>query len=324
MEFLAKIAVDLKDAVAERAAGGAGSPPPEFRTVAHGPGWSVDDVTCTYGPHDRPFSEEHSGFSVALVLAGTFQYRGLCGRERTGHLMTPGSLMLGNPGQPFECVHQHGHGDRCLSFHFAPEYFEEIAADAGAPRGRRGFRPMSLPAMREMSPLAAKACANLAGTSGAANLEMPWGEIAMQVGAAAIRSANEFSIPEAEPLPSAAARITRAVRMMEENHQQPWTLQRLASEAGLSPYHFLRTFEMVTGVTPHQYARRVRLRRAATQFLAESSSILDIVMDCGFGDLSNFNRAFRDEFGMSPREFRRDAGLARRPGSQTPVLARNF
>jgi len=310
MEFLAKIAVDLKGAVAERAIAGAASPPPEFRTVARGPGWRVDDVTCTYGPLDRPFSEEHSGFSVALVLAGTFQYRGVPGHDRTGHLMTPGSLMLGNPGQPFQCVHQHGHGDRCLSFHFASDCFEEIAADAGASRGERSFRVMRLPAMREMSPLAAKACANLVGASGGSNLETPWEEIALQVGAAAIRSANDFSIAEPDPLPSVAARITRAIRMMEEGDPQPWTLQRLAAEARLSPYHFLRTFEKVTGVTPHQYTRRLRLRRAATQLLAASSPILDIVMDCGFGDLSNFNRAFRGEFGMSPRQFRRDAGSA--------------
>jgi AraC-like DNA-binding protein len=68
---------------------------------------------------------------------------------------------------------------------------------------------------------------------------------------------------------------------------------------------FSRTFEQVTGVTPHQYLRRMRLRRAAAQLLAERGNVLDIVLDCGFGDVSNFNRAFRGEFGMSPKEFRR-------------------
>jgi len=37
---------------------------------------------------------------------------------------------------------------------------------------------------------------------------------------------------------------------------------------------------------------------------AESTRILDIALDCGFGDVSNFNRAFRTEFGVSPRVFR--------------------
>jgi AraC family transcriptional regulator len=54
---------------------------------------------------------------------------------------------------------------------------------------------------------------------------------------------------------------------------------------------------------------RMRLRRAASRLLAEPAKILDIVLDNGFGDVSNFNRAFRTEFGMSPRAYRREARL---------------
>jgi AraC-like DNA-binding protein len=78
----------------------------------------------------------------------------------------------------------------------------------------------------------------------------------------------------------------------------------LAREAGLSPYHFLRTFERLTGVTPHQFVMRARLREAAIRLVAESGNVLDIALDCGFGDVSNFNRAFRTEFGASPRAYR--------------------
>jgi len=312
MAILAKIAVELRGVVAERAAHGTQSAPPDFRVVAQGEGWSVKDVTCTYGPQDRPFAEEHSGFSVAFVVAGTFQYRGEPTRGRSGHLMTPGTLMLGNPGQLFECVHEHGHGDRCLSFHFKPGFFEEIAADTGAASGERNFRALRLPATREMSSLAARACAGLTDARIAAHREIAWEEIAIQTAATAIGLANQSAGPDTDPLPSVAARITRAVRMMEEDEDSDWTLQQLAAQAGLSPYHFLRTFEQVTGITPHQYVRRLRLRRAATQLLADRSNILDVVMDCGFGDLSNFNRAFRSEFGMSPRQFRSTGTAVRR------------
>jgi len=81
-------------------------------------------------------------------------------------------------------------------------------------------------------------------------------------------------------------------------------LGSLAREAGLSPYHFLRTFERLTGITPHQYVRRARLRDAASRLAAEREKVLDIALDCGFGDVSNFNRAFRSEFGVSPLAFR--------------------
>jgi len=39
--------------------------------------------------------------------------------------------MLGNRGLRYECGHEHGEGDRCVSFWYAPEYFERLAADAG-------------------------------------------------------------------------------------------------------------------------------------------------------------------------------------------------
>jgi AraC family transcriptional regulator len=67
----------------------------------------------------------------------------------------------------------------------------------------------------------------------------------------------------------------------------------------------LRTFSAITGTTPHQYILRARLRRAAVRVRAEDTRILDIALDCGFDDLSNFNRAFRAEFGTSPLRYRR-------------------
>jgi AraC family transcriptional regulator len=108
--------------------------------------------------------------------------------------------------------------------------------------------------------------------------------------------------------PGAAARVTRVVRTIERQLDAGLALASLARDAGLSPYHFLRTFERLTGVTPHQYVLRARLREAAVRLAVEGARVLDIALDCGFGDVSNFNRAFRTEFGVSPRIFRRQAG----------------
>jgi AraC-like DNA-binding protein len=265
------------------------------REVGAGAGWTAEDVVCTAGPHDRPFEERHERVSVAIVLAGTFQYRA----TRTAELMTPGSLLLGDVGQSFECSHDHATGDRCLSFHYAPELFERLAREAS---GRRSFGIPRLPPLRPLSDVVARAWAALRGS-----LDVSWEELGLQLAARAAQLAAGVPPDPTDPAPSAVARVTRAVRAIERQPDAPLTVAQLAREARLSPYHFLRTFHRLTGLTPHQYVRRVRLREAAARLALGSAPVLDVALDSGFGDVSNFNRAFRVEFGVSPRVYRRYA-----------------
>jgi AraC family transcriptional regulator len=281
-DFLAKIAVAQKTM---------------SRVLARGDGWTVSDVVCRSGPDDRPYEERHSNFSIAIVAAGTFEYRSAAGRE----LMTPGSLMLGTAGQSFECGHEHGVGDRCVAFWYAPAYFERLAADAGARAPR--FGALRVPPLRALAPLVARACAGLGGTA-----SVSWEEMGVRVAAHALQL-SEGRAPGGRGAPAGAvARVTQAVRRIERDPDDELSLGRLAESARLSPYQFLRTFERLTGVTPHQFVLRARLRRAATRLATSPEKILDLALESGFGDLSNFNRAFRAEFGVSPRAYRRQAG----------------
>ena len=299
---MAKIAVET-DWARSRRDREASSARPRVRIVGQGDGWAVADVVCAAGPHDRPFEERHEKAAVAVVAAGTFQYRSTTGRN----LMTPGSILLGNPGQAFECAHDHGAGDRCLSFWYAPDYFERVAADVGASGVHLGFRVPRLPPLRALSRLVAQACAQLGGAA-----EASWEELGVKLAARAVQLAAGLSTSGPGAPPSALARITRAVRRIERSADTPLTLRALAGEAGLSPYHFLRTFEALTGVTPHQYLRRARLRQAAVHLATGQARIVDVAFDSGFGDISNFNRAFRAEFGVNPRRYRAQLAAGRR------------
>jgi AraC family transcriptional regulator len=113
--------------------------------LAEGEGWRVSDVVCHSGPEHAPFEEQHERFSIAAVIEGSFQYRSSNGRA----LLYPGALLLGNAGTCFACGHAHGSGDRCIAFHFAPAFFEEISATA-AGSARFRFTVSMLPARRDI------------------------------------------------------------------------------------------------------------------------------------------------------------------------------
>jgi AraC family transcriptional regulator len=103
------------------------------------------------------------------------------------------------------------------------------------------------------------------------------------------------------------SRAVRAALWIDANAHEPIDLEGAAREVGSSPFHFLRLFRDVLGVTPHQYLVRARLRRAARLLAEDARSITDIALDVGFADLSNFVRTFHRAAGVSPRSFRRAA-----------------
>ncbi len=297
---MANIAIGLDEALKARAIeGGPGRATAQL--LARGDGWTVEDVVCTSGPDDRPFEEQHARVSIAIVLAGTFQYRAAgagAGRE----MMTPGSLLLGSMSQRFECGHEHATGDRCLSFGYTADFFERIAAGTRARPARvpPGFGVLRVPPIRAIARLVAQAGGAVLRSSFSA-----WEELSVRLAAETLCVVDGVSPAHPPASPGAEARVTRIVRRIEHEPDGDLTLAALSRDARLSPYHFLRVFERVAGVTPHQYVLRTRLRHAALRLVAKPEKVVDVAFECGFGDVSNFNRAFRDEFRTTPNGFRR-------------------
>jgi AraC-like DNA-binding protein len=91
---------------------------------------------------------------------------------------------------------------------------------------------------------------------------------------------------------------------LQSNAVQSLRLEDLARMAGLSRYHFLRAFKSVTGVTPHQWILRARLRDAAQRMVTSRASVTEVALEAGFADLSNFIRSFHAEYGVSPLRYR--------------------
>ncbi|CAG4896550.1 helix-turn-helix transcriptional regulator [Paraburkholderia saeva] len=294
---MGKIAIELQEALARRTREGARGET-RARTLATGEGWAIRDVLCTFGPRDRPFEERHGGVCIAMIVAGSFGYRAAAGRE----LLTPGSLLLGNAGECFECGHRHGAGDRCVSVSYTRPYFGQLAADLGIRGSERVFRQVRVPPLRALTPCVVRACAGASGS-----LQAPWDEFAVELAARTLSVVSEHRRSASLPTAVASSRVAQTARMIDDAPHEAHTLHSLACAAGMSEFHFLRTFQRVTGVTPHQYVLRARIRAAALRLVDDTAKIVDVALDCGFNDVSNFNHAFRAEFGVSPRAYRSGA-----------------
>ena len=264
------------------------------KTLASGNGWVVCDAICTSGPQDRPYEEQHDSFMIAAVVGGTFRYRAGCESE----VLSPGALLLGNLGRYFECGHEHGTGDRCVSFHYTPEFFERSGASSAFPVHR-------VPPLAELTPWLVEARLALQAPEKVAIEELAHGLVGAVLGILGEnREVNHVATAADE------RRVSTTLRYIEANLAEALPLAQLAAIASMSEFHFLRVFKQVTHVTPHQYILRARLREAALQLKANGEDVLSIALAAGFGDLSNFNHAFRNEFGVSPRNYRLQARIA--------------
>jgi AraC family transcriptional regulator len=204
-------------------------------TLARGPGWCVYDLLCTAGPRDRPFEEQHETVCIAAVTHGSFQYRSMEGRA----LLVPGAVLLGNHGRCFECGHEHGIGDRCISFHFTPDYWEALIG--AVPGARTATFPVPrLPPSPSLIPLIATVEAACRDRSG-----MELEELALRFAGAVIAALSVADGAICRPSRHDERRISDAVRRIEAEHEpldKPLSLTTLARAVAMSPYHFLRTF----------------------------------------------------------------------------------
>jgi AraC-like DNA-binding protein len=250
---------------------------------------AVSDFRCDAGPDDTPFAEQHRCHSISFVRKGSFG----CSSRGQSFDLVAGSVLVGHPGDEYVCTHDHACGDECLAFFLDPELVEAIGDRADV--WQVGCAP-PLPELMVVGELAQ------AAADGRSDLGLD------EIGHVfASRFVEVVSGRTQKPVPAKARDRRRAVEAalwIEAHSHLPIDLEDAAAQAETSPFHFLRLFSGVLGVTPHQYLVRSRLRHAARLLAGDESSITDIAYDVGFGDLSNFVRTFHRAAGVSPLRFR--------------------
>ena len=99
-------------------------------------------------------------------------------------------------------------------------------------------------------------------------------------------------------------RFLRALHYLENHYTDGIDLNRIADAAGLSPWHWHRLYRDVMGETLHTTVKWMRLHRAAWLISYTDKPFADIARECGYNNAQSFARSFRDEYGLSPQQYR--------------------
>lgn len=105
-----------------------------------------------------------------------------------------------------------------------------------------------------------------------------------------------------EPRENTDSVVYRILSHINEHYSEDLSLDLLANEFFISKYHLSREFSRVVGTSVHRYIVQKRLIMAR-QLMAVGVSTSEVCQHCGFGDYSNFYRAFRSEYQISPRKY---------------------
>ena len=254
---------------------------------------SVIDYRCQAGPDTPVQVEAHQATSLAYVRRGSFGY---CARGTASELVA-GSLLVGQAGDEFTCTHAHHHGgDECLAFKLAPALLDTLRA---TPQAWRAGAVAPLPALCVLGELA-QAAAEGRSDFGVDEAGLLLVHRYLDLVAGARPDRLHTSMRDRR-------RAIEAALWLDAQAHEDVDLATAAAQVGLSPWHFLRLFSRVIGVTPHQYLLRARLRRAARLLAQGGQSVTEVALAAGYADLSNFVRSFGRAAGVSPGDFGRQA-----------------
>jgi AraC family transcriptional regulator len=229
--------------------------------------------------HERPY--------LCAVLRGGC-YSEMCG-GRTW-TCTPRTLFLRPPGEP----HANRFGDaggRVFGVELGPAWSERLA-----PRQRTLERPASFEGV--CAGLARKLHREFRQDDPAAPLIVEG--LVLEILGEACRAvpSGEVRVP---------AWLRRARDILHDRYDRPPGLAEMADEVGVHPLHLARVFRRAYGCSVGEYVRRLRVEFACRELARPSRSLVEIALQAGFCDQSQFCRTFKRHVGLTPSEYRREA-----------------
>ncbi len=240
----------------------------------------------------------HETYSIGLVEAGStlFEYR------KGTLLVEAGELVFIHPEEVHACNPQPDNPWRYKMFHIDSDWMKELAHGMG-------LQSMGPPVFRvphgrhpglfaEMLSLVAV----IEGPGSRLEKESRILDVISQV-------VSLYGVPSGKTSPPLSLHpgVTRARAYIVNHLFESISLKTLAEVAGLSHWHFLRTFGAQVGMPPHAFQNEQRIR-CARQMLESGTPVVETALTTGFYDQAHFSKKFKDHVGVTPRNYQRALG----------------
>ncbi len=246
--------------------------------------------------------------SIKSMVCGLAAWETDEGRFEIG----PGSCLVINDGQPYSITVDSKETVETFCVFFAAGYVEDIQralthSDAALLREPAKAETVEFHQRFQPNDSLLTALLQSLRATGGENLILRLAEALIfqmaEVGEQAAR------LPAAKPSTQAelSKRLHRGRNVIEGSLGERLSLEDIARQAALSPYHFHRCFTRLFRETPLDYLSRRRMERASDLLKNTSMLVTEVCLACGYESLGSFSTRFREHTGCSPREFRRGA-----------------
>lgn len=119
----------------------------------------------------------------------------------------------------------------------------------------------------------------------------------------ALREFVQVPLPRLQPeVPT--SKLQQALEYIQANLDENITLEAIASELGMSQFHFCRWFKQSMQIAPYQYVLQQRVEKAKVLLKSSDLSIVTIALTCGFNSQSHLINRFKKQTGLTPKAYR--------------------
>lgn len=221
----------------------------------------------------------HEEYSIGVTLKGKQQWRfkdELCESR-------PGGIMLFHPEQMHDGCSGDKTGLEYVMSYIPKAFFSEVT-------GKKEIVKFSSPVVYDKK--LAATILNLARSIETGRGDLLINELIMNVITRTANADDEMRMPKSYTA------VRRAIEMMHESYEEPLSLDEICNEVQMSKYHFIRQFKMIKGVSPYQFFLNGKIAHAK-KLLDAKGELYDVMLKCGFYDLSHLNRQFKSVYGIT-------------------------